>query len=181
MRPPGDGVDPSREGDRWRQIRFFEGGGIERIMARKLICKPALCVNCRTCEMSCSLEKSGMFNPVKARIWIQKSKKGFYTPMICRHCLEPPCEKACPVEEGKPIWRDKKTGIVHVFTRNCIGCYECVAACPFGAMRIDPHTGGVFKCDLCQGDPVCAKWCPTGAIQYVDTKALGTLASIDKI
>jgi anaerobic carbon-monoxide dehydrogenase iron sulfur subunit len=149
-------------------------------MPKKLLSKPALCVNCRICEMSCSLEKSGMFSPVKARIWIQKNKKGLDAPMICRHCLVPPCEKACPVEEDKPIWRDKETGIVRVSAKNCIGCYECVQACPFGAMRIDPHTGQVFKCDLCDGDPECAKWCPTGAIQYVDAKAFGTVSSIEK-
>ncbi len=149
-------------------------------MPKKLLSKPALCVNCRTCEMSCSLEKSGMFNPVKARIWIQKNKKGLDAPMICRHCLAPPCEKACPVEEEKPILRDKQTGIVRVSLKTCIGCYECVSACPFGAMRVDPHTGQVFKCDLCDGDPECVKWCPTGAIQYVDTKAIGTVSSADK-
>ena len=132
--------------------------------------------------MACSLEKSGMFSPVKARIWIHKNKKGLDAPMICRHCLSPPCEAACPVEgEEKPIRKDKTTGIVYVSLENCIGCYECVKACPFGAMRIDPHSGEVHKCDLCGGDPECVKWCPTGAIQYVDTKALGTLSAMDKV
>ena len=59
--------------------------------------------------------------------------------------------------------------------------YECVKACPFGAMRVDPHTGHVFKCDLCEGDPECAKWCPTGALQFVDTKTIGTLSSAGKV
>jgi Fe-S-cluster-containing dehydrogenase component len=97
--------------------------------------------------------------------------------MICRHCLNPPCEKACPVEEDKPIKKDQNTGIVKLFTETCIGCYECVKACPFGAMRINPHSGEVYKCDLCGGDPECVRWCPTGAIQYVDTKAIGTLSA----
>ena len=131
--------------------------------------------------MACALEKTGMFSPVKSRIWILHNKKGVDTPMICRQCLHPPCEKACPVEDEKPIRKDKKTGIVSFSAETCIGCYECVKACPFGAMRIDPHTGQVFKCDLCGGDPECVKWCPTGAIQYVDTKAIGTLSAMDKI
>jgi len=150
-------------------------------MSMKLVSKPALCVNCRICEMSCSLQKTGTFNPVKARIWIHRSKKGLDTPMICRHCLVPPCEAACPVEGEKPIWRDKTTGIVHLSLKRCIGCYECVKACPFGAVRIDPHSGQVLKCDLCGGDPECAKWCPTGAVQYVDTKAIGTLNATDTV
>ncbi len=159
-------------------------GGAERAqekMPKKLIARPALCVNCRTCEMACSLEKSGMFSPAKARIWIHRNQKGLDVPMICRHCLEPPCEKACPVAEDKPIRRDRETGIVRAMGRNCIGCYECVAACPFGAMRIDVLTDQVVKCDLCDGDPECVKWCPTGAIQYVDTKAIGAVTSQNKI
>jgi len=39
-----------------------------------------------------------------------------------------------------------------------------VTACQFGMIRIDPETKQAFKCDLCGGDPQCAKWCPTGAI-----------------
>ena len=61
-------------------------------MRKKLIAKPALCVNCRMCEMACSLEKTGMFNPVKARIWIHRNKKGVDMPMICRHCTSAPCK-----------------------------------------------------------------------------------------
>ena len=65
--------------------------------------------------------------------------------------------------------------------KTCIGCHDCVVACPFGAMRIDPHDDQVFKCDLCGGDPECAKWCPTGAIQCVDAKAYGTVSAVDKV
>ena len=131
--------------------------------------------------MTCSLKNSGMFNPAKARIWIHKNKKGLDTPMICRHCLVPLCEKACPVQGEKPLRRDKETGIVNFYVEHCIGCYECVSACPFGAMRIDPHTSEVFKCNLCGGDPECVKWCPNDAIQYVDTKAVGTIKAMDKV
>jgi Fe-S-cluster-containing hydrogenase component 2 len=31
----------------------------------------------------------------------------------------------------------------------------------------------VIKCDLCGGDPWCAKACPTGAITYVDAGTTG--------
>ena len=150
-------------------------------MAKKLTAKPDLCVSCRICEMSCALQKSGMFNPVKARIWIHKNKKGQDQPMICRHCKAPPCAKACPVEGKKPIWKDDETGIVHFNEENCIGCYECVRACPFAAMRIDPNTGYVAKCDLCGGDPECAKWCPTGAVTFVDTKAMAAAKAAEKV
>ena len=150
-------------------------------MSKTLFTRPSLCVNCRICEMACSLSKTGMFNPVKSRVWIQRDKEGLNVPMICRHCLSPPCEKACPVEGEKPIFRDKETGIVHFSSENCIGCYECVKACPFGAIRVDPEVEQVFKCDLCGGDPECAKWCPTGAIRYVERRTIGTLSAVDRV
>ena len=48
-------------------------------MGKKFISKPALCVSCRICEMSCSLEKTGTFNPVKAMPctnvrWVKKNR-----------------------------------------------------------------------------------------------------------
>lgn len=116
--------------------------------------------------MACSLEKADMFNPAKARLWIDKNRKGQYSPVICRQCKNAPCIKACPVEEDKPLYRDEETGVVLYRAEACTRCYACVEACPFGAMRIDPETEFVFKCDLCGGDPECVKWCPTGAISF---------------
>ncbi|MCB1863435.1 MAG: (Fe-S)-binding protein, partial [Gammaproteobacteria bacterium] len=34
-------------------------------------------------------------------------------------------------------------------------------------------TGKVIKCDLCGGDPACAKACPTQAITYIDADWTG--------
>lgn len=147
-------------------------------MSKALSIKRSLCVNCRICEMACSFAKAGMFNPVKARIWIHRSKKGEDVPMVCRHCFSSPCEKACPVGA---IRRDNERGIVNIFEEECIGCYECIEACPFGAIRIDAEEETAFKCDLCGGDPECVKWCPTGAIKYVERRSMATLSAIDKV
>jgi len=46
----------------------------------------------------------------------------------------------------------------------------CVAACPFGAMGFNPVSRGVYKCDFCDGDPQCARFCEVGAVQYVDVE-----------
>lgn len=48
----------------------------------------------------------------------------------------------------------------------CIGCSACVYACPFGASFIDSETLKASRCDLCGGDPLCARMCPTGALKY---------------
>jgi Fe-S-cluster-containing hydrogenase component 2 len=44
----------------------------------------------------------------------------------------------------------------------------CVAACPFGMAHFDPINRRVIKCDLCEGEPYCAKFCPYEAVQYTD-------------
>ena len=147
-------------------------------MSKILFVKKSLCVNCRICEMACSLSKIGAINPVKARIWVHRNAKGINIPMMCRHCLSPPCAEVCPVEA---ISRDNSTGIVSISIDSCIGCYECVKACPFGAIRIDPEEEIVFKCDLCGGEPQCSKWCPTGAIKYVERRNVATLSAAEKV
>ena len=129
--------------------------------------------------MACSIAKTGMFNPVKSRIWIHRNQKGIDVPMVCRHCISPPCEKACPVAA---IVGDSGNGLVRIALERCIGCFECVKACPFGGIRIDPEGAGqVFKCDLCGGNPECVEWCPTGAVQYVEIGVIGTLGALDKV
>lgn len=144
-------------------------------MPGKIMADPDLCVNCRICEMACSLEKTATFNPSKARIWTDRRDDGPWVQVHCRHCVSAPCEKSCPVDEPKPIWREPAIGIIRLDPQRCIGCCECLRACPFGAVRFDPEDGRAFKCDLCGGDPECVKWCPTGAIRFVDVKVIGTL------
>jgi Fe-S-cluster-containing hydrogenase component 2 len=39
-------------------------------------------------------------------------------------------------------------------------------ACPFGGIGINPGSGQVFKCELCNGDPECVKACEDKAITF---------------
>ncbi|MGC1891676.1 MAG: 4Fe-4S dicluster domain-containing protein [Stellaceae bacterium] len=64
--------------------------------------------------------------------------------------------------------RDPATGWVDLDDHKCIGCKMCVAACPFGNSLWDELTHKILKCDYCGGDPACAKFCPTHAIDWVD-------------
>ena len=85
--------------------------------------------------------------------------------MICQQCLSAPCQAVCPV---KAISRDESLNRVSIDYDLCIGCRMCVAVCPFGAMGFDSLASKVIKCDLCDGDPQCVRFCETKAIQYVD-------------
>ena len=78
--------------------------------------------------------------------------------------------QACPVDA---IAYDAETGAKVIFEAACVGCKVCTIACPFGTVNYNSDTGKVIKCDLCGGDPACAKACPTEAITYVDADQTG--------
>jgi electron transport protein HydN len=77
-----------------------------------------------------------------------------------------------------------KDNVVVVDTKKCIGCKNCVVACPFGAVEIvetaEVQNDGTLKkvankCDLCVGvadSPSCVKVCPTEALKVVTGEAL---------
>jgi formate dehydrogenase iron-sulfur subunit len=84
----------------------------------------------------------------------------------CMHCTDAACVKVCP---SGALYRGEM-GTVAINQERCIGCKECVAACPFDIPRYDRQTDKIYKCDLCQSriaegrQPACVKSCPTGAL-----------------
>jgi Fe-S-cluster-containing hydrogenase component 2 len=73
------------------------------------------------------------------------------------------------------IHRDAKLGFVTVDYDICIGCRTCVSVCPFGAMSYNVTDRRVFKCDLCQGDPQCVRFCDMKAVDFVEAHMLNQL------
>jgi carbon-monoxide dehydrogenase iron sulfur subunit len=91
--------------------------------------------------------------------------EGKYIPVTCQQCESAPCMAICPV---KAISRDQNLNRVLVNYDKCIGCRMCVTACPFGAMSFNGLTQKVMKCDFCDGDPQCVRFCETKAIRYAE-------------
>lgn len=140
-------------------------------MLRALKLEPERCTGCLQCEMACSFENEGVFNPSKSRIKVFAfHEAGRFAPYTCTQCDEAWCLHACPVEA---IVVDQDTGAKEVLDQVCVGCKVCTIACPFGTVNYNQDSGKVIKCDLCGGDPWCAKSCPTGAISYVDIDHTG--------
>jgi carbon-monoxide dehydrogenase iron sulfur subunit len=120
-----------------------------------------LCTGCRSCELACSIAHSQSFNPKRSRIQILKEEvKNLIVPMVCLQCEHPLCQEACP--NGAIV--ENEHGILFVEKDMCIGCMNCITACIYGGIGLDPVTRKAVKCDLCWGDPACAKACQYGAI-----------------
>ncbi len=117
-----------------------------------------VCSGCETCQLMCSLEHTGSFNPKKSRIKVVPLSVGTTIPITCQQCEDPACRKACP---EKAIVRHKKLNLVVVDEKICTGCMSCIGACPFGIMAYDPEKKRAIKCDLCDGKPACVQYCPS--------------------
>jgi carbon-monoxide dehydrogenase iron sulfur subunit len=139
-------------------------------MAKILYIDPSKCTGCRTCEIVCSIKNEGMVNPVLSRIRMVADKyRGLRIPMVCQQCQDAICVSVCPVGA---LWRDNELGVVKLNEDRCIGCKVCVIACPFGGVVINPLSGRIFKCELCDGDPECVRFCDDKAITYVEPDAM---------
>ncbi len=133
-----------------------------------------LCIGCFACETACKQEH-GLSVSTK---WISVIRVGpeqidgklvmDFVPMHCRHCENPPCIKSCPVD----AITKRADGIVLYHEEICIGCKQCIEACPFGAAQYNPEVQRAQACNLCyerldQGLlPACAQNCPTEALFF---------------
>ena len=134
-------------------------------MDKALVIHHEKCTGCRLCELVCAVKHDGISNPTRSRIRVMKwEMEGLYIPMSCQQCEDAPCMNGCPVGA---ISRNEDLNRVEVDYEVCIGCRTCVSVCPFGAMTYNAVDRKVIKCDLCDGDPQCARFCEVQAIEYV--------------
>ncbi len=73
--------------------------------------------------------------------------------MVCRACPDPPCARVCPTDALIP----RAGGGVRLQADLCIGCGNCVEACPFGAIFWDTEQNKPQVCVYCG---YCAPYCP---------------------
>lgn len=140
-------------------------------MQKSLHIDATKCTGCVQCELACSYEHEGVFNPSKSRIRVFTFHDlGRFSPYTCTQCSDAWCLHACPVEA---IVNNSITGAKEVLNDVCVGCKVCTIACPFGTVNYNASSGKVIKCDLCGGDPACATACPTAAITYIDAEQTG--------
>ena len=135
------------------------------------------CTGCRLCEQVCALNHDGVINPMRSRIRVVKwEMEGLYVPMSCQQCQDAPCMIGCPVGA---ISRNDELNRVEVNYDTCIGCRTCVSVCPFGAMSFNTIDHKVIKCDLCDGDPQCVRFCDVNAVAFVESESVALDKKLD--
>ncbi|MHA1311958.1 MAG: hypothetical protein ACTSWR_10270 [Candidatus Helarchaeota archaeon] len=148
------------------------------------------CIGCGNCIMVCHLNDR-IDDLIKYGKKLNKTRFKVENGVInrssiCFNCTDAPCVKAC----DKNILKKDETGLVYIDLdiysneksekginklKICHDCAKmCIDACPTNELFLVniKSEGAMFtvplKCDLCDGDPQCAKVCPTGAIKLVN-------------
>lgn len=153
-------------------------------MNRFVMTDPKNCIGCRACEVACVMSHNDAQLPEIKQQFLPRirviEQSGLRTALTCRHCDDAPCAQVCPTDAL--VLRNNSIQLVK---EKCIGCKNCVLACPFGAISVidtavQPgerltYTAVAHKCDLCEGNPAgqaCVAACPTKAISLVDEKSI---------
>lgn len=102
------------------------------------------CVGCGACALACKTENNTAGrNFGQAHNWadFQNETSGKFPntryttrPVLCNHCSNAPCVKACPVTP-KAMYKTKD-GITMHNDERCIGCRACQEACPYSKMEV---------------------------------------------
>jgi len=127
------------------------------------------CIGCEACVQACM--ECGTHRG-RSLIHLERVDRATSTqtaPMICMHCEDPTCAHVCPADAIKQT----EGGIVQsALEPRCIGCSNCVLACPFGVPRYLAELDQMMKCDMCTDRtsegyaPMCASVCPSEALWY---------------
>ncbi len=129
------------------------------------------CVDCEKCKEACvktnHVPDYGYRTTILEKLAEDEEGKKFpvFMPVLCNHCLNPPCVRVCPT---KATTKDPKTGIVVMHDHKCIGCKTCMAACPYNARYFNEEKRAIDKCNFCwdtrlsKGEKLtaCAAACP---------------------
>jgi len=127
------------------------------------------CIGCEACVQACA--ECGTHRG-RSLIHLDRVDRATTTqtaPMVCMHCADPTCAQVCPADAIKQT----EGGVVQSSLKpRCIGCSNCVLACPFGVPKYYAEIDQMMKCDMCTDRtsegyaPMCASVCPSEALWY---------------
>lgn len=142
------------------------------------------CIDCERCMEACVKTNHVPSYGYRTKILEQErdmgpsGKERVFMPVLCNHCNRPPCVRVCPTTA---TYKDKKTGIVMMDYKRCIGCKTCMAACPYNARYFKEENRAVDKCNFCfdtrlskgETKTACSAACPA------DVRIFGDLTDFE--
>jgi tetrathionate reductase subunit B len=146
------------------------------------------CNGCYNCQIACKDEHVANDwspyakpQPDTGQFWIKLNEyirgtvpkvKMHYIPVMCAHCEDALCKKACKVEGA--IYQ-RQDGLVIIDPVKCTGCKNCVDACPYRAIYFNEDLNIAQKCSGCAHlldngwkEPRCVDACPTEALKLME-------------
>ncbi len=128
------------------------------------------CIGCRSCVEACEECDTHRGRSMIHVETVQRGESVQTVPQVCMHCEDPICARVCPADAIKKT----PDGVVQSSLKpRCIGCSNCVLACPFGVPKYYAEIDQMMKCDMCYDRtstgkrPMCATVCPSQALAYV--------------
>ena len=158
------------------------------------------CFGCNACTIICKQRHGTAPGHMWCRVYEREigeypNAHRAWIPLLCMHCENAPCERACPT--GASHYAED--GTVQIDFDKCIGCRMCMGACPYNArffnkasieencyfpgkglsaveeLHKDEHIRGVMeKCTMCSDrradglEPACVQTCPPKARMFGD-------------
>jgi Fe-S-cluster-containing dehydrogenase component len=127
------------------------------------------CIGCQACVQACEECGTHRGHSMMLLDFVDRGTTVQTVPMVCMHCEDPTCAEVCPADAIK----QNEDGIVQSSLKpRCIGCSNCVLACPFGVPKYMAEIDQMMKCDICYDrtsiglKPMCASVCPSDALWF---------------
>jgi Fe-S-cluster-containing dehydrogenase component len=130
---------------------------------------PSRCIGCQSCMKACEECDTHRGQSMINFDFIDRPETIATAAYVCFHCEDPTCAQVCPADAIKK----GLDGIVQsALDPRCIGCSNCVVACPFGIPKMKVAEEQMMKCDMCYDrtsvgkKPMCATVCPSQALTF---------------
>jgi Fe-S-cluster-containing dehydrogenase component len=127
------------------------------------------CIGCKACIQACEECDTHRGHSMIHLETIERHESVQTAPQVCMHCEDPICAQVCPADAIKQT----SDGVTQSSLKpRCIGCSNCVIACPFGVPKYDAAVDQMMKCDYCYDrtsvgkKPMCATVCPSQALTF---------------
>jgi Fe-S-cluster-containing dehydrogenase component len=127
------------------------------------------CIGCRACVQACEECDTHRGVSMIHLETIARRDTVQTAPQVCMHCEDPICARVCPADAIKQT----PDGVTQSSLKpRCIGCSNCVLACPFGVPKYQAQFDQMMKCDYCYDRtsagkrPMCATVCPSQALSF---------------